>query len=80
MLPLFYKVDSTLPRHYREALTLYTHSRSNPSVVFRDDVMDTDFNDLQALEKLHPDMLERRLAVFDQYKGTYWWYYEYGGK
>lgn len=80
MLPLFYKVDSTLPRHYREALTLYTHSRSNPSVVFRDDVMDTDFNDLQALEKRHPDMLERRLAVFDQYRGTYWWYYEYGGK
>lgn len=78
LLPRFYKIDNNLPRHYREALTLYTHLRSNPCVTYLDDVMDTDFDDLQELEKQYTDKQAKRLAVFDQYWGTYWWYYEYG--
>lgn len=72
-----YTVNDSLPRHYREALTLYTHSRSNPAVVYHNDVMDTDFADLQTLERQHPQESDRRLAVFEQYRTTYWWYYEY---
>ena len=80
LLPQFYDTNGHLPRHYREALTLYTHLRSNPSVTYHDDVTATDFKDLQALEKQYADWQERKLAVFDHYSGTYWWYYEYAAK
>ena len=30
----YYPLDDHLPKHYREALVLYTHSRSNPVVVY----------------------------------------------
>lgn len=76
-LPFFYDVNDSLPKHYREALILYTHLRSNPQIVYHNNVMDTDFEDLQALEMKHPSFLARKRAVFGQYSGTYWWYYEY---
>lgn len=76
LLPKYYKIDDSMPRHYREALTLYTHLRSNPAIVYHNAVMDTDFNDLQALERKHPAANARRLAVYDQYRGTYWRYYD----
>lgn len=76
-LPHYYNVNDSLPRHYREALTLYTHLRSNPVVVYHNTVMDTDFEDMQKLEKECATESERKLKVFDQYYGTYWWYYYY---
>lgn len=66
-----------LPRHYREALTLYTHLRSNPAVVYHNAVMDEDWDNLQELEAQFPDATERKGRVEDQYRGTYWYYYEY---
>jgi len=66
-----------LPRHYREALTLYTHLRSVPQVVYHNAVMDEDWNNLQELEKKYPDRTERKGKVEKQYRGTYWFYYEY---
>lgn len=80
LLPKFYDTNGKLPRHYREALTLYSHLRSNPSVTYHDDITATDFKDLQTLEKQYPDPQERKLAIFDHYYGTYWYYYEYGQK
>ena len=79
-LPLYYEVNDSLPKHYREALTLYTHMRSKPYIIYHNVVMDTDFNDLQTLEKQYPLPSARRLAVLKQYAGTYWWYYQYGKK
>lgn len=76
-LPRYYAVNDSLPRHYREALTLLAHQRANPSVVYRDEVMETDYRDMQALEGQYAVETERRLAVFEQYGHTYWWYYEY---
>ena len=66
-----------LPRHYREALTLYTHLRSNPVVVYHHPVMDEDWDNLQELESQYPDATERKGKVEEQYRGTYWYYYEY---
>lgn len=80
LLSKFYDTNGHLPRHYREALTLYTHLRSNPSITYHDDVTATDFKDLQTLEKQYSNPQERKLAIFDHYNGTYWYYYEYGGK
>lgn len=75
-LPHYYTISDSLPRHYREALTLYTHLRSNPAVVYHNSVMDTDFEDLQNLERECATESERKLKVFDHYYGTYWWYYD----
>ena len=80
LLPVFYEVDDKLPRHYREALTLYTRLRSNPYIVYHDNVMDTDLKDLQTLERQYDKASAREVAVTEQYSGTYWWYYEYGRK
>lgn len=73
----YYALDEHLPRHYREALVLYTHSRSNPLFVYRHAVTEEDWRNLQELERKYPDDIERKGRVEDQYSGTYWYYYEY---
>ena len=66
-----------LPRHYREAMTLYTHLRSKPVIIYHNSVMDEDWKNLQELEAMYPDPIERKGKVEEQYRGTYWYYYEY---
>ena len=67
-----------LPKHYKEALTLYTHLRANPILVFHNEVMDADYSDFQKLEKEYGNELERMSQVRDVYGDTYWFYYFYG--
>ena len=80
LLPKYYQVDDKLPRYYREALIQYTHLRSNPAIIYHDNVMDTDYQDMQELERQYPSRKARQMAVFQQYEGTYWYYYEYLAK
>ena len=80
LLPKYYQVDDQLPRYYREALIQYTHLRSNPAIIYHDNVMDTDYQDMQELERQYPSRKARQMAVFQQYEGTYWYYYEYLAK
>ena len=61
-------------------MTLYTHRRANPLVIYHNQVMDTDFDDLQKLEDESKEASARKLAVSEQYFGTYWWYFDYGRK
>lgn len=77
LLPKYYKVDAKLPRHYREALIQYKHMHSNPLIVYSDAVLDTDYRDMQTLADKYDDPQERQMALFDMYKGTYWYYYAY---
>lgn len=69
--------SASLPKHYKEALTLYTHLRSNPILVFHDEVMDVDYADFQKLEHKYTDIRERASYVRDAYGETYWFYYFY---
>ena len=73
----YYSLDDRLPKHYREALVLYTHSRSNPVVVYHHAVTDEDWRNLQELERRFPDATERKGRVEDEYHETYWYYYKY---
>lgn len=73
----YYQLNDSLPRHYREALVLYRHQRSQPVVVYHDAVTDTDYNDLQELESQYTDFTERKGKVLEKYEGSYWYYYEY---
>jgi len=67
----------TLPRHYREALTLYVHRRSKPVVVYHHPVTEEDYRDLQELEAQYPSPDERKIRVMEKYQGSYWYYFEY---
>lgn len=75
----YYEVNDSvqLPKHYKEALILYTHSHSNPCIVYHDNVLDADFEDMQKLEKSIADACERQTALRDTYGNTYWYYYMY---
>lgn len=70
----------SLPKHYKEALTLYTHLRSNPVLVFHNEVLDADYADFQKLERKYTDLRERESYVRDMYGDTYWFYYFYHSK
>ena len=72
-----HKIDDSLPLHYREALILYTHRRSSPKVVYRNTVMDTDYDDMQRLEAETKSPGERRIQIYKQFSGTYWEYFDY---
>ena len=75
-----HKIDDSLPLHYREALILYTHRRSSPKVVYRNTVMDTDYDDMQRLEAETHSPGERRIMIYKQFAGTYWEYFDYENK
>ena len=73
----YYALDDQLPKHYREALVLYSHLRSHPVVVYHHAVTEEDWRTLQELERQYPDPSERKVKVAEQYHDTYWYYYEY---
>lgn len=78
---LYYDVTKTsLPRHYAEALMLYTHRRTNPCLVYHNSVMEADFQDYQALEHKFVKPQEKQTALHDTYGNTYWYYYQFGNK
>lgn len=72
-----YNVESpSLPKHYKEALTLYTHLRANPVVVYHNEVADADYSDFQKL-KAENNSKSFTTNVRDTYGQTYWYYYFY---
>ncbi|MBP7856781.1 MAG: hypothetical protein KAZ98_02770 [Prevotella sp.] len=71
----YYHVDSTLPKHYREALILYNHLTSNPYIVYDDNVMDADYEDFQTLDNKYKDPRVKYTMLRDSYGKTYWFYY-----
>lgn len=76
-----HNIDSTaLPKHYKEALVLYTHRRAHPRIVYHDAVMDVDFQDFQSMERKYSNEMERNATLRDTYGNTYWYYYRYGKK
>lgn len=73
-----YNVDSpSLPKHYKEALTLYVHKSQNPVVSFHNNVLDADYADFRKMELENTDDLRRANAIRDVYRNTYWYYYLY---
>ena len=71
----YYNLKQPLPKHYREALVLYAHLRSNPYIVYHNSVMEADFADFQSLIKQYSNLNERLSALRDTYGNTYWVYY-----
>lgn len=74
----YYKLNGKLPIHYREALILYTHLRSNPVIVYHNNVMDADFQDYLQLYHSESNKAIRKTELRDTYGNTYWYYYQFG--
>lgn len=77
-LQKYYEVNDsvTLPRYYREALTLYTHLHSNPIIVYNDNVLNVDYQDYQKIIKSSGDPRAVKTSLRDTYGNTYWFYYD----
>lgn len=76
-LPRYYTVNDSLPRYYREALVLYNHQRSHPLVIFHDPVLDVDYTDMRKMMATCRDNNERKGKMLEDYKGSYWYYYDF---
>lgn len=66
----------TLPRHYKEALVLYQHMRSNPVTSYQDRVLEADYQDMRTIlhDCLTPE--QQRFEINRNYANSYWSYYE----
>lgn len=73
----YYVVNDSLPKHYREALTLYIHQRSNPLLVYHFTVTEVDYDNFREMEREYSKPSERKGKIGEQYRGTYWYYYKY---
>lgn len=75
------KSPDELPKHYREALVLYTHLFSQRQLMYANSAAETDYKEFQKLMRSkHKTVDEHANALKSAYFGTYWWYYYKHGK
>ncbi len=74
-----YGIDAldSLPKHYREALMLYTDIADVPEFQVNDSVMHKKLAKLRELEKIYEDAFVRGNYVRRYFGRTYWWYFLY---
>ena len=75
LLPTYYPINSSLPKHYQEALVLYKHLRAQPIIVFNNLAMEADFDEMKSLQQRYPKQREWLINMQTNYKDTYWYYY-----
>lgn len=73
----YYTIDNKLPKHYREALLLYTHTHTTPVIEYHDNVMEADYQDYAKLEKQYSNGITRKNKLKEVFGNTYWYYYQY---
>ncbi len=78
-LSLYYDVNSTdkLPKHYKEALILYSDIKTDYILPFDDDEIQKAYVVMQKLESEYPDYQIRSNYVRRKFGKRYWWYYNY---
>lgn len=74
-----YGIDAidSLPKHYREALMLYTDIADVPEFQVNDSVMHKKLAKLRELENIYEDAFVRGNYVRRYFGRTYWWYFLY---
>ena len=65
----------SLPRHYREALMLY-QQRFDTTFVYSDSLMLLRWHEYARYDTLYSQRVERKLRSEDDFRGTYWYYFE----
>lgn len=73
----FYFAQDTLPRYYREAITLYHHLHPASGREPNDSLMVQQLNDYLSLQQTFTTPTEEKNQMRRAYGDTYWWYYQY---
>lgn len=76
-----YHADKTvdmLPKHYREALLLYSTLDDGYSLELESDTLFQQYDSLKRIEAEFDDILVRNNYVRKSFGRTYWWYFLYG--
>lgn len=68
----------TLPRYYAQALTLYKHLSTHPSVMYADNNVEANYRDYSDMEDTLSNPDYRVNLLRQSYGETYWWWYAYG--
>lgn len=66
------------PRHYREALVLYKQ-RCDTTLACTDSLLEKSFQTYSEIVQQAPTQREARSRSSEQYRNTYWWYYDFQG-
>lgn len=70
-----------LPRHFAEALLLYSRQTEKPVAVLEDDfILENYLGFQEAYKRFEDDEQQREYYCSDYYRGTYWVYYFFGKK
>lgn len=67
-----------LPRYYAQALTLYKHLSTHPTVLYADNSVEANFQDYSEMEDTLSNPACRVNLLRQSYGETYWWWYAYG--
>ncbi len=77
-LPHYYDIRKPLPKAYREALILYNHIRKKPRILYKESVMDADYDDFKKAFYSSENPMARLSNVKDNFGKSYWYYYILG--
>ncbi len=69
--------QDTLPRYYREALTLYQHAHPTYAPEQTDSVMAHRLNEYLLRKEAFTNPREEKNRMRREYGDTFWWYYDY---
>jgi hypothetical protein len=75
LLSRYDDITDNMPIHYREALILYTHLRSNPILEYHDPVMDEDWDNFIKLKDTSLSYNAMKGLMNEHYGSSYWYYY-----
>ena len=73
----YYPLNDSLPKHYKEAVVLYSRSRTNPLITIDSPMTVENYLDFQSYEKKFTNDTVRCNKTRDMFGNTYWWYYFY---
>lgn len=73
-------LTTDLPMHYREAIQLYQHTRTNPITHFQDAAVEENLMDFLRTKNNGADERQRKLMCREMYADTYWYYYFWSQK
>lgn len=74
-LPRYYDIRKPLPKAYREALVIYNHLRKKPRIIYKEAVMDADYDDFKKAFYSSSNGWARRANVKGNFGKSYWYYY-----
>ena len=71
----YYALDEELPKHYREALTLYAHQIGHPVLAYQDSALASSYKRFDNIANAQKSSADGIIQGKKEFGDTYWWYY-----